>query len=60
VVEGAHVDVVHVEQQEAVGASRDLRQAQPLGNLRIAIGEVARGVLERERPAVRPVDDRRT
>ncbi len=51
VVEGAHIDVVDVEQQPAIGAPRHLAHELPLGHLRLAEGDVARHVLEREAAA---------
>src|SRR5262245_20178566 len=48
VVEGAHVHVVDVEQDEAAGATGDLRQAVPLREIRFAVGEIAGDILEDE------------
>ena len=46
VVEGAHIDVVDVEQEPAIGAVCDLGHELPFGHLRLAEGDVARDVLE--------------
>src|SRR5262245_41102136 len=48
VVEGADIDVVDVEQKPAIGAARHLARELPLGHLRLAEGDIARYVLERE------------
>ena len=48
VVESADKDVVDVEQEPAIGASRHLAHELPLGHLRLAEGHVARHVLKRE------------
>jgi hypothetical protein len=48
VVEGAHINVVDVEQQPAIGAACNLAYKLPFGHLRLAEGHVARHVLERE------------
>ena len=54
VIEGADIDVVDVEQEPAIGARRDLAHELPFGHLRLAEGDVARHVLERQ-PAAEEV-----
>ena len=51
VVHGAHVDVVHVEQDAAVGGLGDGAEEGPLGHRRVAEGQVARHVLDQYPPA---------
>jgi hypothetical protein len=48
VVEGAHIDIVHVEQEPAIGAICHLAHELPFGHLRLAEGHIARHVLERQ------------
>jgi hypothetical protein len=48
VVRGAHEDVVHVEEDAAVGAGRDRAQECPLGHRRVREGDVARDVLQQD------------
>jgi hypothetical protein len=54
VVHRAHVDVVDVEQETAVGAAGDLAEKLPLGHRRVGVAEVARDVLDQD-PAPEPV-----
>ncbi len=49
VVVGRYIDVVHVEQEPNIRAFGDLGNELPLAQRARAVGEVARGVLERER-----------
>jgi hypothetical protein len=48
VVVGAHLDVVHVEQDPAIGSLRDRGEELPLGHGGVAVGDVRRDVLERD------------
>ncbi len=51
VVVGADVDIVDVEQDQAVGALRDLAQELPLGERRVPVADVAGDVFEQDAPA---------
>ena len=46
VIHAAHIDVVHVQQNQAVRALRDLGQEVPLGELRGRVADVAGDVLQ--------------
>ena len=47
-VDAVDVDVVDVQQQQAVGALGELRQEFPLGHLRGSIGDVAGYILQQD------------
>jgi len=62
-VHRAHVDVVDIEQDQAIGTLRDLGEKLPFAETRIAKFHVARHVLEQDAPAeevlhaAHPLDD---
>src|SRR5262249_16844781 len=49
-VHRAHVDVVHIEQDQTIGTRRDLAEELPLAETRIAELHIARDVLEQNPP----------
>lgn len=55
-IEGADIDIVHVEQEPAIGAPRHLADKLPLRHLRATEGDVARHVLQGETAAEEVLD----
>ena len=51
VVHAADIDVVDIEQNQAVGTSCNLTQEFPLGDLGVPVGYIARYILEQNAPA---------
>ena len=55
-IEGAHVDVVDVEQDQTVGFGGDGGEKFPLGHHGRPISEIARHILQKNPPAEKILD----